>query len=304
MSPAAHLSPGSHGDIPYDAALELISRQLISADVSFGHGTIDAQVEANWLISAGCGLSPDQVDLLADFTIPSESWSAMVSLLDRRIRTRQPMAYLLGEAWFAGYRFSVDNRVVVPRSHFAEWLPDRFAPLVQADQVHSILDLCCGSGCIGIVAALEFPEAKVMLSDLSNDALDVARQNIRCHGVSHRVTIHQGNGLEGIDRCFDLILCNPPYVASSRMDTLPPEYRAEPTMGLEAGADGLDFIAVLLENAHQYLNPGGTLIVEAGSAGDAVLARWPLVPFTWLWTQCEEPVLFMLSAEELARYDF
>ena len=285
-------------------AVGVVADSLESGGLCFGHGTEDAADEAAWLVLWACGISPDETAPPWGRRLSEKERATVAGLLRRRLHSRQPLAYLLGEAWFAGYPFTVDERVLVPRSHFAEWLPDRFEPWIRPGGIHSILDLCCGSGCIGIAAAMEFPRARVLLSDLSADALAVAEHNIQRHGVSDRVEVNQGDRFEGIARRFDLILCNPPYVSTSRMDTLPPEYLAEPRLGLEAGEDGLDFIAPLLESARDYLNPGGSLMVEAGSAGQAVLTRWPSVPFTWLATRNDDQVLFMLGAEELAQHGF
>ena len=285
-------------------AVGVIADSLESGGLCFGHGTDDAAGEAEWLVLWACGMAPAEPAVPWERRLSENERVTISSLLDRRIRNRRPLAYLLGEAWFAGYRFTVDERVLVPRSYFAEWIPDRFEPWIEPGNIRSILDLCCGSGCIGIAAAMAFPGARVLLSDLSADALKVAERNVLRHGVSDRVEINQGDRFEGIARRFDLILCNPPYVSGSRMDTLPPEYLAEPRLGLEAGEDGLDFIAPLLESARDYLNPGGSLMVEAGSAGQAVLDRWPSVPFTWLATRDDDQVLFMLRTEELARHGF
>ncbi|MXY64858.1 MAG: 50S ribosomal protein L3 N(5)-glutamine methyltransferase [Gammaproteobacteria bacterium] len=285
-------------------AVGVVADSLVSGGLCFGHGTDDAAGEAEWLVLWACGMTPAEPAVPWERRLSKNERVTISSLLDRRIRSRRPLAYLLGEAWFAGYRFTVDERVLVPRSYFAEWIPDRFEPWIEPGNIHSILDLCCGSGCIGIAAAMAFPRARVLLSDLSADALAVAERNVLRHGVSDRVEINQGDRFEGIARRFDLILCNPPYVSGSRMDTLPPEYLAEPRLGLEAGEDGLDFIAPLLESARDYLNPGGSLMVEAGSAGQAVLDRWPSVPFTWLATRNDDQVLFMLRIEELARHGF
>ncbi len=295
---------GREDGIFYEDALELVASSLEASGVDFGQGTGSAAVEANWLVATGCSLPPADSSSHAGYQLSPDVWTWIVETLRERVETRQPMAYLLGHAWFAGYQFSVDNRALVPRSYFSEWIPDRFAPFIYPDGVHSILDLCCGCGCIGITAALAFPQAKVVLSDLSADALELAHENMERHDVADRVSVHLGNGFEGIDQCFDLILCNPPYVARHRMEALPPEYQAEPELGLMGGDDGLDFITPLLESAGRHLHPAGSLIVEAGSAGEAVLERWPAVPFCWLSTECEEPVLFMLNEAELAQHQF
>ncbi len=285
-------------------AVGVAANRLESGGLCFGHGTDDAAGEAAWLVLWACGMTPDGPAIHWEHRLSENERATVADLIRRRINSRRPLAYLLGEAWFAGYRFTVDERVLVPRSYFAEWIPDRFEPWIWSGDIRSILDLCCGNGCIGIAAAMAFPRARVLLSDFSADALAVAELNVQRHGVSDRVEINRGDRFEGMARRFDLILCNPPYVSRSRMDTLPPEYLAEPRLGLEAGEDGLDFIAPLLESARDYLNPGGSLIVEAGSAGQAVLNRWPSVPFTWLATRNDDQVLFMLGAEELGRHEF
>ena len=287
-----------------DDGVDRVAVILDDAGLSFGHGAVDAGEEAAWLLLAACGISPDSNDIPWQRALTGSERNAIESLANRRINSRIPLAYLLGEAWFAGFSFHVDERVLVPRSHFVEWVPDGFSPWVMPENVHTVLDLCCGSGCIGIATALTMPWIRVTLSDISPDALAVADINISRHDLADRVETRQGDGLAGLDAVYDLILCNPPYVSSSRMEGLPAEYRVEPALGLAAGDDGLDFIAPLLRSAAKHLNPRGVLMVEAGSAGEAVLSRWPRVPFTWLETESGEPVLFMLTREELNQYDF
>ncbi len=285
-------------------AIDQVSAVLEDAGVHCGHGALDTGEEAAWLVLAACNVPLDSNDIPWDAALTSPQAEAVSVLLDQRIHNRQPLAYLLGEAWFAGYPFYVDSRVLVPRSYFSEWIPERFEPWIDPADVHDVLDLCCGSGCIGIATALELPHARVTLSDVSADALAVAARNVSRHDLDARVSLRQGDGLAGIDGQFDLILCNPPYVSSALMDTLPAEYRAEPALGLAAGDDGLDFIRPLLREAPRRLKPGGVLMVEAGSAGEAAMAAWPKLPFTWLGTESDEPVLFMLTREELVAAKF
>ena len=293
----------SRTDIPRDLtltrAVDHVASELASAGVYFGHGALDAEEEAAWLVLAACGIPLDSDPVPWERTLNARDTDAVRRLLRERIDTRMPLAYLLREAWFAGHSFYVDERVLVPRSHFTEWIPQRFEPWIRPDRVKHVLDLCCGSGCIGIATALAFPRSRVVLSDISAEALEVARINVARHCLEDRVSIRQGDALQGLDQRFDLILCNPPYVSTERMDRLPLEYRTEPALGLAAGPDGLDFIRGLLSKAVNHLNPGGTLLVEAGSAGEAVLAEWPEIPFTWLSTESDEPVLFMIDRETL-----
>lgn len=285
-------------DVNLDTAVERVAEFLQQAGLFFGHGSDSAEDEAVWLILAACGLAVDEEPDWEDKIHSSQS-EAIIKLARRRAESRQPLAYLLGEAWFAGLPFVVDQRVLVPRSFFAEWIPDQFMPWVQPQRVRRILDLCCGSGCIGIAAAIAFPDAEVILGDISADALEVAALNVARYHLEDRVHLVRGNGLQRIDGKFDLILCNPPYVSSSSMESLPDEYRHEPALGLHAGSDGLDFIAPLLVNAGQFLSRDGLLFVETGSAGQAVQDAWPRIPFTWLGTEHDEMVLFMISREDL-----
>lgn len=288
--------------IPDSATLDQIVLQVTAfldgAGLYFGHGSLDASDEAAWLVLAAAGLPLDE-EPNWDKTLGADQRAAVAALAAERVASRKPLAYLTGEAWFAGVPITVDERVLVPRSFIAEWIPDQFAPWIQADRIGSVLDLCCGSGCIGIATALALPDTEVVLSDISDDALAVAALNIGRHGLSDRVKLRQSDGLARIDGTFDLVVCNPPYVSSRRMDTLPAEYRHEPALGLAAGDDGLDFIRPMLQNVTRVLNPGGVLLLEAGSAGPTMEEVWPTVPFTWLGTEFDEMVLCMLTREQL-----
>ena len=288
-------------EISLEQAVEQISATLSSAAVEFGQGTDSAEQEALWLVLYSCSLG-DAQDIPWKKKIKSEERNLISERLAQRLDRRIPMAYVLQHTWFAGHKFYVDERVLIPRSFFSEWIPESFSPWIDAGNVETVLDLCCGSGCIGIATAIELPHTHVMLSDISSDALAVAQINIDLYHLGDRVDIHCGNRFEGIDRKFDLILCNPPYVSDRRMDTLPEEFRAEPEIGLRAGTEGLDFIQPLLREARDYLNDRGYVIVEAGSASHAVEAAWPDIPFTWLGTAHDEMVLFIFSAQELDMY--
>jgi len=277
----------------------VVEQALKDAELVFGHGSEDALQESYWLVLSACDETLGQEDYAWNRVLPVEQIAAVETLLSQRIATRKPLAYLLNEAWFAGLQFYIDERALVPRSFMAEWIPDQFAPWVEAKKVKRVLDLCCGSGCIGIAAAMAFPLADVILSDLSNEALEVAEKNIQLHGLSNRVAVNQGRMFNGIDGRFDLILCNPPYVSLERMRKLPSEFLAEPALALEAGEDGLDFLRPFLAGARQFLQDDGVLIVEAGSAGPVLEEACPNVPFTWLGTEHDEMVLFYLDTEAL-----
>ncbi|MGI9316371.1 MAG: 50S ribosomal protein L3 N(5)-glutamine methyltransferase [bacterium] len=283
------------------SAVDQITEVLDASGLSFGHGTESAEQEAVWLVLHACKAETDE-DVHWHRIVKADERKVIESCLSRRVQSKKPMAYVLGQAWFAGLSFHVDERVLVPRSFLSEWVPDQFSPWIDPSTVKSVLDMCCGSGCIGISTAIAMEQVKVVLSDVSQDALAVAKINIERHHLSDRVSTHCGDRFEGIDCKFDLILCNPPYVSDQRMATLPDEFRSEPEIGLRAGADGLDFIRPFMAEVRSHLSDHGHVIVEAGSASVAVEKAWPDVPFTWLGTEHDEMVLYVIGAEELDRY--
>jgi len=255
------------------------------------------------LVLHAADLDPETVDVDNRIVLAADQIAAVEALLNTRIRTRKPLAYLINEAWFAGLRFFVDERVIVPRSHLGEWLIDGFQPWVEADRIERALDLGCGSGCIAVALAQAFPAARVEASDISADALAVARINLDRHGVADRVGLLRSDLFANLrGRRYDLIVSNPPYVDTRTMQALPAEYRCEPEIAFAAGDDGLDILARILAQARGFLSDRGTLIVEAGSAARALEARYSRVPFTWLSSSSDESVVFLLSAAELDRY--
>jgi len=226
------------------------------------------------------------------------------SIVAERISSRKPLAYLLGEAWLAGKRFVVDERVIVPRSLISEWLPERFAPwIVQPRSVKRVLDLCTGSGCLAILAAQAFRNARVDALDLSPDALAVARANIRLHRMSGRVRALRSDLFSAIDgarpRKYNLILCNPPYVDAPSMRTLPVEYQREPRLALAGGRDGLDLVKRILAGARRHLAPDGVLVMEIGHNRRALERAYPKTPFLWLDTSAGPNIVFLLTAADL-----
>lgn len=276
-------------------------KRFEAAGLYFGHGTDNAADEAAWLAMHVSGLSPQELEEHLDQ--PLEPRAEFETLVAQRIATRKPVAYLIHEAWFAGLRFYVDERVLIPRSHLAEFIQEQFVPWVVPGNIHRILDLCTGSGCIAVALALAFPGAHVDAADISADALAVARRNVAEHGVGDRVELVASDLFtELAGRRYDLIVTNPPYVPAAGIPEFPPEYAHEPALGLAAGPFGLDSIVAILRDACAHLNPGGLLAAEVGAASAALEAAFPQVPFTWLATSYGEPGVFVLGTDELNRH--
>jgi len=291
-----------------EALLEATHR-LEQAPLAYGHGTHNPLDEAAWLVLHAAGLPPQDLDGHLDDELTAGQARTARELVTKRIRTRKPLAYLLNEAWLGPYRFHVDERVIVPRSFIAELLrgqtglsifgmkhEDRKPGLAPS----SILDLCTGSGCLAILAALQFPKAAVDAADLSDDALAVAKKNVADYKLGKRVRLVKSDlfsRLEG--RRYDLIVSNPPYVKAASMRALPDEYRREPVMALASGADGLDHTRTIIAQARRHLNPGGRLVVEIGHNRKALEKRFPSLPFRWPRAAAGAGYVFMLERESL-----
>ncbi|MDR0233678.1 MAG: 50S ribosomal protein L3 N(5)-glutamine methyltransferase [Zoogloeaceae bacterium] len=273
------------------------------AGLHFGHGTDNAWDEAVYLSLFALHLPPDRLEPFLDARLPLAERETLLNLYRRRIEERLPAAYLTRQAWLSGYCFRVDERVIVPRSFIAELLLERLSPwLSEPENVGRVLDLCTGSGCLAILAALAFPKARVDAIDVSSEALAVARDNLADYGLEERVRLIESDAfaaLSGQDQ-YDLILSNPPYVDAEAVMNLPPEYRKEPVIALGSGDDGLDFTRRVLAGARDYLNPGGLLVVEIGHQRSRLEAAFPNLPFTWLATSAGDGYVFLLSREELS----
>jgi len=282
-----------------DWALE----QFEASDLYYGHGTDNAYDEAVFMVLRSLDIPFDVADNLLNHPLDASAIDKVVSLINERISTRKPAAYLLNEAWFAGLPFFVNEHVLVPRSPFAELIAEQFSPWCDADNVKSILDIGTGSGCIAIASALAFPDAKVDAVDISADALAVARRNIERHELQQRVTLFQSDLFDEIkDRQYDLIIANPPYVDDEEMAALPAEYQHEPLLGLHAGPDGLDIVKRILESAADHLTERGVIAVEVGNSQHALSEQYPDVPFLWLEFEHGGEGVFLLTREELQQW--
>lgn len=272
------------------------------AGLWFGHGTDNAWDEARLLVLSGLSLPWETPPEYMDCRITESERVAVVGLLQQRIEQRIPAAYLTGHARFAGLDFIVDERVLVPRSPIAELIGNRFEPWLERDPLR-ILDLCTGSGCIGIACAYAFPQAEVVLADLSTDALAVAEENIEAHQLQDRVEARWSDCLEGMPgERFDLIVSNPPYVDAEDMDDLPDEFHHEPEIGLACGEDGLDLVRRILAEAADHLTEDGVLVVEVGNSMVHVMAEWPEVDFEWVPFKHGGHGVFVLSAVQCRDY--
>lgn len=278
--------------------LDELSQQFEAADLFYGHGTDNSWDEAVYLVFSALGLAFDEDDGIMSRPVTRGELERIQALAKRRTDERLPVAYLVGEAWFAGLPFKVDSRVLIPRSPLAELIVEQFAGLVPAEP-QKILDLCTGSGCIGIACAVAFPDARVDLADISEDALTLARENVLWHEVGERVRVIQADLFDGLGNAYDLIVTNPPYVSQEEVDDLPEEYRHEPELGLVSNDDGLEIPLRILREAPQHLSENGVLIMEVGYSWQALAARLPKVPFLWLEFANGGEGVCMLTARQL-----
>ena len=293
--------------------LELIessAQRLTDAGVSFGHGTTNAFDEAAWLVLHSLGL-PLDTQLTGENSegnrplAPADIAQA-ATLLEARITTRKPAAYLTHEAWLQGVAFYVDERVIVPRSLIAELLVDGSIDYWLKESTHRVLDLCTGNGSLAVIAAMVYPDVVVDGADISRDALDVARINVERHGLGERIRLLESDGLAGAMGPYDLILCNPPYVNAQSMSELPPEYLAEPFIALDGnqqgGTDGMDFIRKLLQQAPAHMAPDAVLVLEIGNERPYFEAAFPSLEVVWLETSAGEDQVLLITRQALTEY--
>lgn len=286
------------------AAVAQAAQRLSSAGLAFGHGTTNAEDEAAWLVLWRLGLPldsdlSDAPDSTAHRPVTAEEATAVDALIDQRIQTRKPAAYLTHEAWLQGVPFYVDERAIVPRSFIAELLADGSIDDFLGEHTRRVLDLCTGNGSLAILAAMAYPEVEVTGADISADALAVARINVDKHGLAQRVQLQISDGMESLPGPWDLILCNPPYVNAQSMSNLPAEYRAEPELALAGGTDGMDFIRKLLRDAPARMSEHAVLVLEIGNEREFFEAAFPTLPVFWIETSAGEDQVLLVTRQAL-----
>lgn len=280
---------------------------LKAAGVSFGHGTTNAHDEAAWLVLWRLRLPldsdlGDRPDSVAKKAVAPDELALVATLFDERIRTRKPAAYLTREAWLQGVPFYVDKRAIVPRSFIAELLADGSIDDFLGEHTRRVLDLCTGNGSLAVLAAMAWPDVEVTGADISPDALAVARINVDQHGLQDRISLQLSDGLAQLPGPWDLILCNPPYVNAASMAQLPAEYRAEPTLALAGGADGMDFIRQLLQDAPARMSENAVLVLEIGNERSHFEAAFGQLPVYWIDTSAGEDQVLLATRQALVAF--
>lgn len=286
--------------------IELIEQgadRLTEGQVAFGHGTTNAFDEAAWLTLWKLGQPIDGLDDVAEQTVDTTQIAAVQDLIEQRITTRKPAAYLTQQAWLQGVPFYVDERVIVPRSFIAEVLADGSIDAWLSEDTRRVLDLCTGNGSLAVLSAMAYPDVTVDGVDISPDALAVARINVDQHGLTDRITLLQSDGLQSVQGPYDLILCNPPYVNATSMKALPAEYQAEPELALASGEDGMDFTRALFASLRaepdRYMGPDSVLVLEIGNERDNFERAFPDLAVTWLETTSGADQLLLLTRDAL-----
>lgn len=283
--------------------LEVVFHQFESSELFYGHGTDNAWDEAVFLVLHLMGLPMDSGQSALALAVPEDCQILINVQVNRRIVERIPLPYLTGVAWFAGMEFICDSRAIIPRSPVAELIANNFQPWYRGPSPRLILDLCCGGGCIGIACAASYPNSKVDLLDLDNNALALATENIAKFALNQRVKTIKSDLYDAISgRRYDLIVSNPPYVDSEDIESMPAEYLHEPGIALVSGVDGLDITRKILRQAESYLSKDGLLVVEVGNSREALEYAFPKVPFTWIEFAQGGHGVFVFTAEELRSY--
>lgn len=286
------------------ALVEQMAARLEAAGLNFsngfGQGTTNAFDEAAWLVLWKLGLPLDDLDSVEKRPVTAAEEAQVAALLDARISTRKPAAYLTKEAWLMGLPFYVDERVIIPRSLIAELLADASIDPWLGEHTHRVLDLCTGNGSLAVLAAITYPDVVVEAADISLDALAVARINVDRHHLDSRITLVESDGLAACAGEYDLILCNPPYVNAASMAALPPEFRAEPGLALAGGSDGMDFIRGLIQNAARHMSENAVLVLEIGNERENFERAFPTLEPLWFETSSGADQVLLLTREQLA----
>ena len=278
--------------------------RFAEAKLFHGHDTVTALDDAAALVLHSLHLPYNLSESYFSAQLTVDERHKIVDLINHRINTRVPSAYLMHEAIFAGLPFYVDERVLVPRSPIAELIREQFSPWVEPDQIHHVLDLCTGSACIAIACAYAFPDAQVDAVDLSEEALEVAKINVAKHEVEDQLTLHHSDLFNALPaQKYDLIVSNPPYVAIAEWEQLPAEFHAEPEMGFTGGESGLDLVIKILVDSAEYISEQGILIVEVGSSAETLQKQFPEVPFYWLNFEHGGDGVFLLTAEQVFQFN-
>ena len=284
--------------------IQTVSERLDAAGLTpsdgFGHGTQTAFDEAAWLVMWRLGLPLDDLDGVAERVVSAEEASQVSALVEERIRTRQPAAYLTREAWLQGVPFYVDERVIIPRSFIAELLADGSIDPWLSEDTRRVLDLCTGNGSLAVLTAMTYPDVQVDAADISLDALAVARINIDRHALGDRIELIESDGLAACPGPYDLIVCNPPYVNAASMAALPAEFRAEPALALAGGEDGMDFIRALFHDAVQHMSENAVLVLEIGNERENFERAFPALTPLWFETSAGSDQVLLLTRQELS----
>jgi ribosomal protein L3 glutamine methyltransferase len=287
------------------ALVQAQSERLKRAGVSFGHGTTNAFDEAAWLVTWALGLPLDALETRGAREVLDEDARRAQELVTRRIETRQPAAYLTGEAWLQNVPFTIDARAIVPRSYIAELLADAeetgTLDAWLSDTTRRVLDLCTGNGNLAVIAAMAYPEIEVTASDISPAALELARVNVSRHRLERRIAVVESDLFSAVPGSFDLIVCNPPYVTDTSMAALPAEYRAEPALALAGGADGMDLIRRIVAEAPAHLGADAVLVLEVGHERDRFEAAFPRLECAWLETSGGGDCVVLIERRALGR---